>query len=78
MMPDMMITETAGKFFDGGCNCGTVRTRTTEPVDKILICHCYDCMRTVRLSSGGIDLALNRFDLVKDASLKWCSSSAIA
>ena len=78
MMPEMMTAATAGKVFDGDCHCGAVRFRVTGPVGKILICHCYDCMRTAGLSWDGIDVALDRFDLVKDASLKWYDSSAIA
>ncbi len=78
MMPEMIIAATAGKVFDGGCHCGAVRFRVTGPVGKILICHCYDCMRTAGLSWACIDVALDRFDLVKDASLKWYDSSVIA
>ena len=37
---------------------------------KILICHCYDYRRTAGLSWAGIDAALDRFEFVKDASLK--------
>ena len=69
--PDMMIAETAGKLFDGGCHCGAVWFRVPGPVGKILICHCYDCMRTARLGWSRIDVMLDRFDIVKDASLKW-------
>lgn len=76
--PAMMSPATAGKVFDGGCHCGAVRFRVTGPVGKILICHCHDCMRTAGLSWAGVDAALDRFDLVKDAGLKWYDSSAIA
>jgi len=78
IMPEMVIAATAGKIYTGGCHCGAVRFRVTGPVGKILICHCYDCRRTAGLSWAGIDAALDRFDLVKDASLKWYDSSAIA
>ena len=65
-----------------GCACGAVFRVTvywvTGPVGKILICHCHDCMRTAGLSWAGVDAALDRFDLVKDAGLKWYDSSAIA
>ena len=67
--PAMMSPATAGKVFDGGCHCGAVRFRVTGPVGKILICHCHDCMRTAGLSWAGVDAALDRFDLVKDAGL---------
>ena len=35
-------------------------------------------MRTAGLSWAGVDAALDRFDLVKDAGLKWYNSSAMA
>ena len=78
VMSEMIIAATAGRVFDGGCHCGAVRSRVTGPVGKILIFHCNDCMRTTGLSWTGIDAALDRFDLVIDASLKWYDSSAIA
>ena len=72
------MPATEGKVCDGGCHCGAVRVRVTGPVGKILICHCYDCRCTAGLSWAGIDAALDRFNLAKDASLKWYDSSAIA
>ena len=70
-IPEIMIAAAAGKAFDGGCHRGAVRFRVTGSVGKILICHCYDFMRNAGLNWVGIDVALDRFDLVKSTSLKW-------
>ena len=73
-----MIAATAGKVFDGGSHYGAVRFWMNWLVGKVLICHCYNCMRTNGLSLAGIAVALDRFDVVKDISLKWHDGSAIA
>jgi len=75
---DMVIAETTGKIFDGGCHCGQVRFRVSGPVGKILLCHCYDCMRIAGLSWGASDVPMHQFNLVKDDGLRWYNSSAIA
>ena len=77
IMPNMMIAETAGKLFDGGCHCGALWFRVIGPAGKILIRYFYDCVCTARLSWAGIDEVLDHFHLIKDASLKWYNSSAI-
>ena len=74
---DMMIAATAERVFDGSCHCSAVRFWVAGTVVKVLIFHCYNCMRTAGLNQASINVALVRFDLVKDASLKWYDSSAI-
>ena len=35
----------AGFLQEGGCHCGTLRYKLTEPPLRTLICHCTDCQR---------------------------------
>jgi hypothetical protein len=55
----------------GGCLCGGVRYRATGPFRPLDYCHCTDCRR----SGGGplphTAVALDRFDLLADESLRW-------
>ncbi len=35
----------AGNELTGGCLCGAIRYRVTQPVDKVIMCHCTDCQK---------------------------------
>lgn len=61
----------------GGCHCGDVRFECYDHVSQALVCHCYDCMKTIGTSIVSSSIALEDITIT-GKSLKWYQSSDIA
>ena len=61
-----MSTE---KFHEGGCQCGTVRFRTSDQALRVLACHCKTCKQRTGADYGvGIYLNDNDVEFTKGTS----------
>jgi hypothetical protein len=40
-----MSIDSQSSEVTGGCLCGAIRYRVTQPLDKIIMCHCTDCQK---------------------------------
>ena len=63
---------------EGGCWCGAVRYRLTEPLTPICYCHCSQCVRTHGHVAAFCSTPRSGFKLLKDGGLKWHQCSDIA
>lgn len=63
---------------DGGCLCGAIRYRLTEPIAGVFHCHCHMCHRAGgALAITWLSLPRNRFAVTKGV-MKFNHSSAPA
>jgi hypothetical protein len=50
----------------GGCLCGAIRYRVTQPVDKIIMCHCTDCQKASGAgASANTVVPTDRFEITQ-------------
>ena len=50
----------------GGCLCGAIRYRLTQPVDKIIMCHCTDCQKASGAgASANAVVPTDKFEITK-------------
>jgi len=50
----------------GGCLCGAIRYRVTQPLDKIIMCHCTDCQKASGTgASANTIVPSDRFEITK-------------
>ncbi|MCE2516993.1 MAG: GFA family protein [Alphaproteobacteria bacterium] len=61
----------------GGCHCGGVKFECYAEVAGALVCHCYDCMKTIGASIVASTISLDDIAITA-TTLKWYRSSAIA
>ena len=72
-----MTSNIEVKTHAGGCHCGRVRYTVHGELRPVLICHCYDCMKTIGNSIAAT--AANKVDTkITGDDLKWYQSSDIA
>lgn len=62
---------------EGGCHCGGVRYVVEGELRPVILCHCYDCMKTIGTSIAATAASDDDVTITGD-SLKWYQSSAIA
>lgn len=41
----MSASESSEVVHEGGCLCGAIRYRVTQPIGKLIMCHCTDCQK---------------------------------
>ena len=68
---------TSTEHHEGGCHCGNVRYVVTGPLRDVILCHCYDCMKTIGTSIAATASPDDAITITGDA-LKWYESSDIA
>jgi len=56
---------------DGGCLCGAVRYRATEPLRPINLCHCTECRRTTGGAPASTACPVEGFELTAADTLRW-------
>lgn len=66
-----------GKATEGGCHCGAVRFSVEGPLDKVVLCHCRDCLKTLGNSMAATAVSDDRIKITGD-TLRWYKSSGIA
>ena len=65
---------TATPIHKGGCHCGGVRYQTAAQLRPVLVCHCYDCMKTI---GNSIAAPENEVEIT-ETTLQWYRSSPVA
>jgi hypothetical protein len=68
---------TVAVTYTGGCHCGGVRFECYGEMREALVCHCYDCMKTVGNSIVATASHLNDITIT-ETTLKWYASSSFA
>ncbi len=64
------IAETEGRSFDDGCHCGAIRFPVQDPLRKILMCHCSDCLKITGTSSEASAAHADNLDWLDKARLR--------
>ncbi len=50
----------------GGCLCGAIRYRVTQPIEKLIMCHCTDCQKASATgASVNAVVPTDTFEIVK-------------
>ncbi len=62
---------------EGGCHCGGVRYVVNNALRPVILCHCYDCMKTIGTSIAATAAPTDDIVITGD-TLKWYKSSDIA
>jgi hypothetical protein len=62
----------------GGCLCGAVRYRASEPLAAVVACHCSQCRRQSGHFSAWTAVPLDRFWLERDTALSWYRATPAA
>lgn len=65
------------EYLTGGCHCGGVRFECRGEVADALVCHCYDCMKTIGNSIVANQIKTDEL-VITETTLKWYKSSDIA
>ncbi len=65
----------ADREYEGGCICGKVRYRVTEPLADVIACHCRKCRRMSGHVFAATAVPRDAFTLTKSAGLSWYRSS---
>lgn len=62
----------------GGCYCGAVRYRILGDPEKVLVCHCPDCRRSVGAQSvGWLIIGAGQFELLAGEPKSFKSSPSV-
>ena len=64
--------------YQGSCECGAVTYQSEAEQRDVTICHCGQCLRTSGHAWASVSVPLEGFEITKDESLKWYTSSDIA
>lgn len=68
---------TATTIHKGGCHCGGVRYQTSAALRPVLVCHCYDCMKTIGNSIAATAAPEDEVEITA-TTLQWYRSSSVA
>ena len=68
---------TATTIHKGGCHCGGVRYQTAAELRPVLVCHCYDCMKTIGNSIAATAAPEDEIEIT-ETTLQWYRSSPVA
>lgn len=50
----------------GGCLCGAIRYRVTQPIERIIMCHCTDCQKASGTgASANAAIPSERFEITR-------------
>ena len=63
-----------GDITEGGCHCGAVRFRIEGALDRVIVCHCRDCLKTHGNSLASTAVLHRQIAITGDA-LRWYASS---
>lgn len=68
---------TLKEHHEGGCHCGGVRYVIDGELRPVILCHCYDCMKTIGTSIAAT-AAADEDVTITGQTLKWYHSSESA